>query len=328
MKVLLTGGSGFIGSYVAEQLTSEGHTVRALVRPTSDKRGLEQLPRIEFVGGAIEDRATLDAAVKGVDAVVHVAGIVKARKPQDFFITNTEGTKHLLDAALKAVPMPRRFVYVSSLAAVGPSPDGKPVADDAEPRPVTIYGKSKLEAERAVLAAKDRIPVTVIRPPFVYGPRDRETLAFYTSIKNGVLPVLGDGTNTLSVVYGADCAAALCRAATTVGPSGRTYFVEDGGVYVWREALAEIEKALGKRAFVRFGLPLGVVKVAAAATQAWGKVTNTAQMLTLDKVNELKARHWVCSGEGARKELGWAPKTDWAHGVVEAVRWYRKAGWL
>ncbi|MGZ6124136.1 MAG: NAD-dependent epimerase/dehydratase family protein, partial [Myxococcales bacterium] len=303
------------------------HTVRALVRPRSDRRVLDKLPHVEFAAGAIGEAASLTSAVEGVDAVVHVAGIVKARRPADFFEVNTQGTKNLLEAA--AGRGVGRFVYVSSLAAVGPSADGTPVPDDAEPRPVTHYGRSKLEAERAVLAAKDRLHVTVMRPPLIYGPRDRETLAFFTSVRNGVLPMTGDGLNTLSVVYVADCAAAIVRALTKDGAeSGRTYFVEDGSVYVWREALAQIESALGRRVFVRFGMPMGVVKMAAAATQLWGKVTNTAQMLTLDKVNELTQPHWVCSGTGARRDRGGEPRVSWAQGVAEAVKWYRAEGWL
>jgi len=327
MRVLLTGGSGFLGSFTAEQLAAGGHAVRALVRPRSDKRVLEKLPAVEFALGSIEDRVSLTAAVSGVDAIVHVAGIVKARRPEDFFQVNAQGTRNLLDAA--QANGVGRFVYVSSLAAVGPSPDGSPVRDDAEPRPVTQYGRSKLEAERAVLAAKEKLHVTVLRPPLIYGPRDRETLAFFTSIRNGVLPMTGDGRNTLSVIYVKDCAAAIVRALDAKNaPSGRAYFVEDGAVYVWRDALAEIESALGRRAFVRFGMPVGVVKMAAVATQLWGKVTNTAQMLTLDKVNELTQPHWVCSGAGARRDLGWEPRVQWPQGVQEAVKWYRAEGWL
>jgi nucleoside-diphosphate-sugar epimerase len=327
MRVLLTGGSGFLGSFVAEQLAAEGHVVRALVRPRSERNVLEKLPKVEFAPGAIEERASLTAAMGDVDAVVHVAGIVKARKPAEFFAVNTQGTKNLIEAAAERGV--GRFVYVSSLAAVGPSADGAPVSDDAEPRPVTHYGRSKLEAERAVLAAKDKLHVTVVRPPLIYGPRDRETLAFFTSIRNGVLPMTGDGRNTLSVVYVEDCAAAIVRAVTRDGAtSGRAYFVEDGAVYVWRDALAQIESALGRRAFVRFGMPMGVVKVAAAATQLWGKVTNTAQMLTLDKVNELTQQHWVCSSAGARRDLGWEPRVRWEQGVQQAVKWYRAEGWL
>jgi nucleoside-diphosphate-sugar epimerase len=329
MKILLTGGSGFLGSWVAEQLVADGHVVRALVRPRSDKRVLEKLGgAVEFAPGAIEDRASLAPAVAGVDAIVHVAGIVKARRPADFFAVNTQGTKNLLDAAIAQGGL-KRFVYVSSLAAMGPSFDGQPLPEDAEPHPVTHYGRSKLEAERAVLAAAAQLPVTVIRPPMIYGPRDRETLAFFTSVRNGVLPVVGDGGNTLSVIYVSDCAAAVVSAATAVGaPSGKAYFVEDGSVYVWREAVKEIESAMGRRALVRVGMPMGVVKMAAAATQLWGAITNTAQMLTLDKVNELTQQHWVCSGEGARRDLGWTAKVQWQEGVREAVKWYREQGWL
>ena len=328
MKVLLTGGSGFLGSWVAEQLTAEGHAVRALVRPTSDKRALEKLPGVEFATGAVEERRSLTAAVAGVDAIVHAAGIVKARKPADFFAVNAQGTKNLLDAALARGGI-RRFVYVSSLAAMGPSADGQPLSESAEPRPVTHYGRSKLEAERAVLAVGGRMPVTVIRPPMIYGPRDRETLAFFTSIQNGVLPMMGDGTNTLSVIYVEDCAAAVVRAATAQGaPSGKAYFVEDGAVYVWREALKDLETAVGKRAFLRVGVPMPLIKVAAAATQVWGALTNSAQMLTLDKVKELTQQHWVCSGDGARRDLGWTAKVRWQQGLQNTVKWYREQGWL
>ena len=327
MKVLLTGGSGFLGSYVAEQLAAEGHVVRALVRPRSDRGVLNKLARVEFAPGALEDPATLRPAVDGVDAVVHVAGIVKARKPQDFFDVNTQGTKNLLDAAAARGGI-RKFVYVSSLAAFGPSSDGRPLREDAEPRPVTNYGRSKLEAERAVMAAADRMPVAVIRPPMIYGPRDRETLAFFTSVKNRVLPLIGSAENTLSVVYASDCAAAIVRLVAAEGPSGRAFFLDDGAIYTQREMALEVEKALGRRAWIRFALPMPVVKVAAAATQAWGAVSGTAQMLTLDKANELSQRHWVCSGDGARRELGWIPKVQWVQGVQEAVKWYREQGWL
>jgi nucleoside-diphosphate-sugar epimerase len=328
MRVLVTGGSGFLGSYICEQLAAEGHVVRALVRPASDKKVLDKLPRVEFAAGFIEDPPSLARAVLGVDAIIHAAGLVKARTPADFFATNAQGTRNLLQAAEEGAPGLRRFVYVSSLAAVGPSADGTPIPDDAEPCPVTHYGRSKLEGERAVVAAKDRLPVTVIRPPLIYGPRDRETLAFFSSVKNGVLPLIGDGSNTLSVIYGKDCASACVKAITAGAPSGRTYFVDDGAVYVWKEALQEVERALGTRAFVRMGLPLGLVRAAAAASQLYGKVTNTAQMLTLDKVNELRQKHWVCSGHGARADLGWAPTTRWADGVQETAAWYRSAGWL
>jgi len=328
IRVLVTGASGFLGSHVCEQAARSGFQVRALVRPTSDKGFLETLPGVEFTVGAIEDVRSLEQAVEGVDAVIHAAGLVKVRRLRQFEEVNVQGTKNMIAATLRRAPAIQRFVQVSSLAALGPSLDGRPVTDDAPPNPVSRYGRSKLEGERAAIAASDRIPVTVIRPPLIYGPRDKECLAFFTSIQRGVLPILGDGRNTLSVITGADCARACVRALTATTPSGRSYLVDDGEIYVWRDALAEIEKVLGKRAWLRWGLPLPVVSLAAVATEAWASLTDTAQMLRRDKIKELRQRHWVCLGENARRELPWSPTTRWPQGVAETVAWYRSAGWL
>ncbi len=327
MRILLTGGSGFIGSYVAAQLADGGHEVRALVRTSSDTRRLEQVPGLELATGALDDRGSLRAAVTGCDAVVHLAGLVKARSRSEFFTVNAEGTANVLEAAV-AARSEGRFVHVSSLAAIGPSPDGSPVHEGTPPHPVTAYGRSKLAGEQVVLDAAGRIPVTVIRPPVVYGPGDRETLSFFKAVQRRTLPMLGDGRNTLSVLYAADCAAAIVAATLSDGPSGRAYFVEDGRVQVWREALHDIETALGRRARLRTGVPPWTLRLAAAASQTWGAITGTPRMLTLDKVHELEQRHWVCSGEVARRELGWEPRVPWHEGVELAAAWYRREGWL
>jgi nucleoside-diphosphate-sugar epimerase len=345
MKVLVTGASGFLGSHVAEELVRQGHVVRALVRKTSNRKFLESLgaksngtchpegrrlegPRVELAEGSVEEPDKVADAVDGVDAIIHVAGLVKARGPEEFHATNVGGTKNLLDAARRHAKGLRRFVFVSSQAAVGPSPDGKPLGSAHPPSPVTHYGRSKLEAERAVLDARGDLPVVVIRPPLIYGPRDNETFAFFQSVARGVLPMLGDGKNTLSVVYASDAAAACVRAVVADVPSGRVYFVDDGEVYVWRDALADIERALGKRALVRVGLPLGVMNVAALFSEAYGKMSNKAVMLTRDKLNELKQKHWVIDSQDTRRDLDWSPSVKWPEGTKRAADWYREQGWL
>jgi nucleoside-diphosphate-sugar epimerase len=328
VKVLVTGGSGFLGSYICDQLAREGHIVRALVRKSSNRKFLETISSLEFAEGSVEQEGAVEDAVKGVDAIVHSAGLVKARNKDEFFATNVQGTTNLLDAAKKHAPKLKRFVLVSSLAAIGPSADGAPVTAENGPGPVTDYGRSKLAAERAVFDAKDALPVTVIRPPLIYGPRDNETFAFFQSIARGVLPVLGDGKNTLSVVYASDAASACVRAIEANVPSGSAYFVDDGEVYVWRDALADVERALGKKALVRFGLPLGVLKAAAVFSEAFGKMQDKAVMLTRDKINELEQRHWVCSSHDTRKDLGWTPAVQWREGTERAAKWYRENGWL
>jgi 2-alkyl-3-oxoalkanoate reductase len=328
LKVLVTGATGFLGSHIAEHLCREGHEVVALVRRTSNRDFLRSLGKVSLAYGAVEDRASVEAATEGVDAVIHAAGLVKAKSPAEFDRINVEGTKNLLAAAEKRGPALRRFVYVSSLAAVGPSDDGQPVPSAREPRPVTHYGRSKLKAEQAVLAAKDLIPVTIIRPPMIYGPRDNESFAFFQTVSRRVLPFIGDGKNTLSIVYGSDAARACVRAVFADVPSGRCYFVDDGKVYVWREMLAELERVLDRRALIRVPIPFSILKGVAAASEGYGRLRNKAVMLTRDKVNELSAAHWVCDGRDTRLELGWQPEVGWPEGARRAAAWYREHGWL
>jgi nucleoside-diphosphate-sugar epimerase len=330
MKVLVTGASGFLGSHVAEQLTEKGHEVRALVRKTSKRDFLEKLPRMEFAIGSVEDRDQVFRAVEGVDAVVHAAGLVKARSVSEFHLANVIGTENLILAAKAANakhPI-KRFVHVSSLAAVGPSHDGTPLDESCDARPVTHYGRSKLEAERIVRAAKEDLPVVILRPPAIYGPRDSEVFAFFQAVSRGVLPTIGDASNTLSMIHGADAASACIAALTAEVPSGSTYFVDDGHVYGFRQLLEGIEEALGKKAFVRINLPMPVVYLAALSSEIFGKVTNKAVMLTRDKMNEIRQPHWVCSSAWAQRDLGWKPQIDLKDGTRQTAQWYRDQKWL
>jgi nucleoside-diphosphate-sugar epimerase len=327
MAILVTGGSGFLGSHVAEQLAAQGEAVRALVRRSSNTSFLETLPGVELVYGAVDDRPSLDDAVAGVTAVIHSAGLVKARSPEGFDRVNVDGTRNLLDAIRKRGNSIDRFVHVSSLAAVGPSSGNVPV-DPEQEKPVTHYGRSKARAEHVVREAAADLPVTIIRPPMIYGPRDREALAFFKSVSQRVLPYLGDGGNTMSVIYGADAANACIRAISADVPSGARYFVDDGKVYVWREMLAEIERAMDKRALLRFGLPLGFMRIVATGSELWGKLSGKAVMLTRDKLNELAAPHWICESTDTKQDLDWQPKVDWSEGVRLTLRWYRDAHWL
>jgi nucleoside-diphosphate-sugar epimerase len=328
MKVLVTGASGFLGSHIAEQLSRGGHAIVALVRRSSNTGFLATLPRVELAYGAVEDAESVQRAMTGVDAVVHAAGLVKARSEEEFFQINTDGTRNMLDAAKAKAPGLKRFVFVSSLIAAGPSLDGRPVSSDARANPVTGYGRSKIAAERLVLAEKDALPVIILRPPMIYGPRDNESFAFFQSVSRRVLPMLGDGSNTLSVIYASDAALACIRAIESDVPSGRTYFIDDGRIYVWREMLADVEAALGTRAILRFGLPFFVMRGAAFASEVAGRVTGKAVMLTRDKLNELAAPHWVCDSSDARRDLGWEPQVLWPEGTRRAATWYREQGWL
>jgi nucleoside-diphosphate-sugar epimerase len=329
MKVLVTGASGFLGGHVVERLSERGDRVRALVRKTSNRRYLERLPNVELFEGSVEQVDRIREAVDGVDAIVHVAGIIKARSTDEFFAVNVGGTSNLVQAARSAVhghPL-KRFVHVSSLEACGPSADGAAVHVDQE-NPVTSYGRSKLAAEKVVLAVKDEIPVTILRPGAIYGPRDNEILEAFRAIQRGVLPIVDGGRAKGVWVYATDCADACIRAIDADVPSGRIYFVDDGcGPMDQKKMLGDAERALGRHALVRANLPVSVFMTVARGLEVFGRLANRPVMLTREKANML-LQDWVCSSAATERELGWQPKVPWDDGVRRTVGWYRENGWL
>jgi nucleoside-diphosphate-sugar epimerase len=328
LRILLTGASGFLGSHIAEQLDQQGADVRALVRPTSDTRFLEGLEHVTLLSGAMSDDASLLAATEGVDGIIHAAGLVKAKKPADFHRTNAEGTANLLHAVKRNTPGIERFVLVSSLAVMGPSEDGRPVSSGAAPNPVTHYGSSKLAAEQAAQSEADSLPITIIRPPMIYGPRDREILPFFKSVQLGVLPLTGSPSSFLSAIFAADCAAACIKALEAKVPSGSTFFVEDGRLETLGGLVTHIENALGRRAWLRVPVPRLLMYGAALGSELYGRITGRAVMLTRDKLNELLAPHWVCDSSEAQAALGWRPHVSFDEGTRITGAWYRQNGWL
>ena len=328
MTILVTGATGFLGSHVAEQLSGAGRKVRALVRESSNTEFLSTLENVDLVFGAVDDAPSCVAAAEGVTGVIHCAGLVKARNGEEFRKVNTEGTENLMTASMKAGTV-KRFVFVSSQATAGPSDVmGSPVHVGQESEPVTAYGRSKLAAEKTLLAYKKELPVTILRPPAIYGPRDREILVFFKAVKGGILPLTNPLDAKYSMIYGPDCAAATIRALDADIPSGSVLFVEDGRPVSFREMIEQIEIALDKKAWLRLPLPKILVQGAAALTEVYGKVTNQAVMLTMDKCKELHAPGWVCNGDDAKELLDWEPKVQFAEGVKITANWYRQEGWL
>jgi 2-alkyl-3-oxoalkanoate reductase len=321
MKVLITGATGFLGSHLSELLVREGHQVAALVRKSSKTDLLEELG-VELRLASLERGEGLDDAVADVDAVVHGAGLIKARTPEEFHEVNCGGTERLLEAVRRTRPGLQRFVHVSSLAA-----HGFCEKDGEEARPVTHYGRSKRAGEEAALKMASELPVTVIRPPAIYGPRDAEMYNFFKMIAMRTKVYMGSPQNRLSLIYGPDCAQAVYAALTKEHPSGRVYFVEDGRVYTQEEFAAAVESALGVKA-VPLLVPVWVVSTAALFSEAYGKLAGKAVMLTRDKLNELKQPDITCKSDDIRRDLGWQPEVQLEEGARRTVEWYREHGWL
>lgn len=327
MRVLVTGATGFFGSHIAERLARQGHAVRVLVRRTSDRSFLREV-EAEEVLGEVTQPDTLPAVVDGVEAIVHAAGLTKARSAAEFDAVNAGGTANLLAALGSAQPL-RRFVLISSLAAHGPSEDGRPRPLDAPPAPVTAYGRSKLRAEEMVRSwAREGHAATIIRPPVIYGPRDRQLLPFFQLARWRLAPLLGSGANAVSCVYVEDAARAAALAATAGddAPSA-TYTLDDGTVYTWRALLAAVEQAVGRKA-LRLPSPPWAFAAAALATEFYGRLRRQAVSFTRDKVVEMRQRYWVCSHEEISRDLGWQPEVGLSEGAALTAAWYRQYGWL
>jgi nucleoside-diphosphate-sugar epimerase len=322
MRVLVTGSNGFIGSHLAAWLAGRGHDVACLVRRTSRTGSLEGLP-ISRVTGDIRDRDSLGPAVRGRDWIFHVAGIVSAPDRKTYFEVNTEGTRNLVQACLTTgAPDLRKFVFVSSMAAAGPSPPGESLNEDSPCRPVSDYGRSKLAAEEIVLAARGRLPVTAIRPPNVLGPRQKELADAIRLMRFRLRPVIGTEETKTSVVSVEDLARALVLAAEDPRSVGRVYYVTDGGAYTWREITAAIAEAVGVRRFY-LPVPYAAQYALAASAEAFARLRGTHPLISRELVATARRDSWVCDGSRIRRELGFEPRMDMRAAVQAAVAWER-----
>ncbi len=327
MKVLVTGASGFLGSHIAEGFAAAGHQARVLVRRPSSREFLRGFASEEAIGD-VTDAGSLRDAVSGIDAVVHAAGLVKARSEAEFVAVNRDGTANLLSAIEAAVPDLKRFIYISSLAAEGPSEDGRPRPVGATARPLTAYGRTKLGGEELTRASRVADRAVIFRMPVIYGPRDPALLPFFRLARRRLVPLLMGGRNRISIVYVEDAARAVVEAtAAEAAVAGQTYYPEDGHVYSWRDLLSAVEEAVGRRA-IRIKAPRWAFWAAALASEAFGRIAGRAVPLTREKVREMAQPYWVCSHESLHRDLGWSPRVEIRAGTRLTGEWYRARGWL
>ena len=322
MRALVTGATGFIGSHLVEALLNASIEVTALARSASKAAALAQRG-VRVISGDLHDAAGLERAVRDQDVVYHVAGVVAARDEAEFIHANRDGTRNLLTAA--ELQGRSRFVLVSSLAAAGPAPRGAPLLGIEPPRPVTAYGRSKLAAEQIV--RRSSLPWSIVRPPIVYGPRDREVLKVFRLARLGVAPVFGDGSQELSAVHAADLAQALVAVTNTPTTTGGTYHACHPQVFTSGELGQAVGAAMG-RSVVRLRVPLGAGRALLAITETLARLTRQVTILTTDKANEFFQTAWTGDPSPLTRDSGWHARHDLASGLADTYQWYRKAGWL
>jgi dihydroflavonol-4-reductase len=325
-SVLVTGATGFVGSSLVEALLKKGCSVACLVRSASNMSALRNMP-VRLIPGDIEKPGPMRDDLRGLDTVYHVAGAIKAANRDAYFRTNQIGTRHLLEALAESSPGLRRFVYVSSLAAAGPSPDGRRLVEDEKPHPISWYGESKLQAEQEVLKFAKVFPVTILRPSAVYGPRDRETLLIFQMIRRGYLFTPGRFTRRFSLIHVEDLVCALIRAGEHSIPSGEVFFISRPETYTWAEVGHAIARALDKK-YRWIPFPQRIAEIAGLAGDLWSRLSRRPTTINSQKVRELLQPSWLCDPSRARKFLGFDPQIELESGIRDTVSWYRNQGWL
>ncbi len=326
MKALVTGGNGFIGSFLVERLLERNYQVKCLVRKTSNLRWIKDLP-VQLVYGDVTNFDSLISLVKEIDYVYHLGGIVRAKNEQDFYLVNKEGSKNLLEACKQQNSNIKRFVYVSSQAAVGPSNDGIPITEDDFPCPISNYGKSKLAGEQEVVNYQKYFPVTIIRPPSVYGPRDDDILTIFKYIKSGIKPQIGKGEKKISIVHVNDLVRGILLAAEHKKAENETFFITNQNDCLWSELENLIAKVMGKNGvFVR--VPEFLLDGIAFVSEKIARISGKAAIVNRDKALEMKQSYWLVDGSKAEKILGFVNEINIKEGLRQTYLWYQQQGWL
>jgi nucleoside-diphosphate-sugar epimerase len=324
--VLVTGASGFVGGHIVEALRSRGISVRCLVRKTSSLDFLASL-RPELVLGDVTVPATLTSALEGADAVVHSAGLTKAAFSRDYFRVNEAGCRNLYAASMNFRPRLAKIVHISSLAAFGPAAGGTPLTEDSPPHPVSDYGRSKLAGQHVAETYARDLPISIVIPPAVYGPGDRDFLAYFKLVDLGIMPFIGRAARYLSLIYVKDLAEAVVRVLLSESAAGRTYLVDDGSVQSWASMAETIGRTMGKTPH-RVYIPAVVAKGAGLIGDLLSRLTGKPPLLNGSKVKELLQPTWVCSSNRIREELGFRAAYSLEEGIRETLAWYRERRWL
>ena len=326
-KILITGASGFVGSFLVEEALKSGLEVYAGIRTTSRRRWLRD-KRINLLEQDLSDQTHLEGCMKRYqfDYVIHNAGITKARNITEYNRINADLTKNVAESA-QASDSLRKFVFMSSLAAYGPADyqEDKVLSSKSTPHPVTAYGRSKLSAEKIIKEIVG-LPYLIFRPTGIFGPRESEFLAIFKTINKGIAPSIGLDEQWLSLIYIKDFARLLVK-ATVSNVHAKEYFVTDGNLYAASKFNRIIAESLGKNPF-NMRIPLSMVYTSAILNDLLAKVTGKTPMLNRDKYAEIKARIFDCDISDLVKDFDFRPQYGLESAVLETAEWYRVNNWL
>ncbi|MCD8287430.1 MAG: NAD(P)-dependent oxidoreductase [Porphyromonadaceae bacterium] len=333
-RILVTGAGGFIGGFIVEEALHRGFETWAGVRPSTDRTYLSN-PDIRFIHLSFEDKELLKKQLEEQrqeigkwDIIVHNLGATKCKNPDDFERINYGFVKNFAEILMELEIVPEQFILMSSLSAWGIGDERRytPFRPTDEPRPNTLYGKSKRKAEIFLSSLPD-FPYLFMRPTGVYGPRERDYYLMMKSIRAGFYFSAGYRKQLLSFIYVKDLVKAIF-AAIDKGVTRRGYFISDGGVYTNSQFRRYVARALRKKVVIPVHVPLFVLKAVSYVVEFLAGMTGSTSTLNRDKYRIMKQRNWICDISSLREELGFSPDYSLERGVEEAVAWYKKNGWL
>jgi dihydroflavonol-4-reductase len=328
LKALVTGASGFIGSHVAERLLSEGFEVRCLMRKSSNNKWLD-IKKYDMEVADFDDKEGLKKALKNIDYVFHVAGLNFAKNKDDYQKTNTIGTRNLIEAVYENQVKLKRFVYVSSLTATGPSLTlDNPVNEESPRNPVTAYGLSKKLAEDEIYLFKEKVPFTIIKPPAVIGPRDTAIFSIFKIMYYGLAAHIGLDKKYISMIHATDLANGIVEAAISENTIDQSYMLTNDDFHNWDYISDVFKTQMNKSFYLKFKIPDPVVMVLGRFNEFIYNLFGKHPIFDSDKAIDITRNYWTCSADKAKRDFGFKQTISFEDGVRNTYQWYKEHKWL
>jgi len=323
---VVTGASGFIGSHLVDYLVSQGSIVHAVIRKTSDHRWLNKSDQVKIHIADLEQDQPLPFLEKA-DYLFHCAGLTKARTREGYFRGNAHASEVLYKNCMVSRNNFKAIVHLSSLAAAGPGKPGKGVQENLPCKPITYYGESKLKGEEIAVKHGSSLPVVVIRPPVVYGPRESNFFVYLKSLSNGWNLKIGKARKELSLIYVADLVRAMVQAALCFPKNKKIYYVTDGNTYSW-EDVADLSMRILNVNARSLVIPESVLGVVANCVEALSWFSSKPSLIDRQRLIDIRQTSWVASPQSFFDSHGFQPKYNLAKGLYETIEWYKANNWL
>lgn len=328
MKAFITGATGFVGSHLAEELVKRGYEVSVLIRRTSNLRWLSSLS-LKYVFGSAESLSGADVIkeIESADYIYHLAGVTKALKEETYYRVNRDGTIRMCEMCEKHAKNLKKLVIISTLAVYGPKDGYEPIKESDEVKPISPYGKSKLEGDKSALNFSSRVPLVIVRPGAIYGPRDTDFFrVIKVAVRYGIIPVPGFKRKVVNLAFVKDVVELIIRAGESRLNSGEV-FLAGGFNHTWEEVREVLSKVSGRKVRI-LKLPKSLVYLSSVFGEIISQITGNPLPLSVTRVKDLLGDNWSIDLSKAERLLGFKPSVSLEDGMRITIEWYRKEGML